>query len=386
VRPFAAIFVPDELADALADRAWLEAMLDAERALANAGALAGVVPAAAAGAIAEQCDADRFDVAELVRLGRDAGNPVEPLVRALRERVGDEHASYVHRGATSQDVLDTAAVLVARAACELVDRDLTKVGDLCAALADEHRGTVMAARTLLQQAVPTTFGYKSAGWLVGVVEARERLARAADALPAQLGGAAGTLAAVGDDGVELLQLYAAELDRPEPVLPWHTRRTPFLDLGGALATTAAALGKIATDVVLLAQNEVGEVAEAAGGASSTMPHKRNPIAAVLASACARHVRANVGVLYESHEHERAVGAWHAEWHALQTALAATGGAAAAVARSLEGLEVDRERMRANIVTETLSEAEGIGIDVARPDEYLGSAAAFIDRALALHRR
>ena len=386
MRPFAAIFVPDALEDVLSDRAWLEAMLDSERALANAGSLAGVVPPAAAGAIAEECDADRFDVAELAEQGRDAGNPVEPLVRTLRERVGVDHRAYVHFGATSQDVLDTAAALVARAACVLIERDLARVADRCAALADEHRATVMAARTLLQQAVPTTFGYRSAGWLVGVVEARDRLARAAGALPAQLGGAAGTLAAVGDRGTELLRLYAAELDLPEPALPWHTRRTPLIDLAGALATTAAALGKIAGDVVLLAQTEVGEVAEASGGPSSTMPHKRNPVAAVLASACVRHVRANVGVLYDSHEHERSVGAWHAEWHALQTALAATGGAAAAVARSLEGLEVDRERMRANIVGETLSEADRVGIEAKRPDEYLGSAELFIDRALALHRR
>jgi 3-carboxy-cis,cis-muconate cycloisomerase len=382
VRPFAAIFVPDELEDALSDRAWLEAMLDAERALANAGALAGVVPASAAAAIAEQCEADRFDLAELAEQGRAAGNPVEPLVRALRDRVDEEHGAYVHRGATSQDVLDTAAVLVARSACERID--LARVADLCAKLADEHRGTVMAARTLLQQAVPTTFGYKAAGWLVGIVEARDRVMRVV--LPAQLGGAAGTLAAVGDDGMELLRLYAAELELPEPALPWHTRRTPFVDLAGALATAGTALGKIATDVVLLAQTEVGEVAEAVGGASSTMPHKRNPVAAVLANACVRHVHASVGLLYGVHEHERAAGAWHAEWHALQTALAATGGAACAVARSLDGLEVDRERMRANIAAETLSEAERVGDDAARPDDYLGSAEAFIDRALALHRR
>ncbi len=382
MRPFAAIFVPDELEDALSDRAWLEAMLDAERALANAGALAGVVPASAAAAIAEQCEADRFDFAELAEQGRAAGNPVEPLVRALRDRVGEEHGAYVHRGATSQDVLDTAAVLVARSACERID--LARVADLCAKLADEHRRTVMAARTLLQQAVPTTFGYKAAGWLVGIVEARERLMRVV--LPAQLGGAAGTLAAVGDEGVELLRLYAAELELPEPALPWHTRRTPFVDLAGALATAATALGKIATDICLLAQTEVGEVAEAVGGASSTMPHKRNPVAAVLANACVRHVHANVGLLYGVHEHERAFGAWHAEWHALQMALAAAGGAAAAVGRSLDGLEVDRERMRANIAAETLSEAERVGDDSARPDDYLGSAEAFIDRGLALHRR
>ena len=388
MRPFAAIFVPDELADALSDRAWLAAMLDAERALANAGALADLVPAAAAAAIADACDPDRFDVLELARLGRAPGNPVEPLVRALRERVGEEHAPYVHRGATSQDVLDTAAVLVARSACEHVDRDLTRVADLCAAFADEHRRTVMAARTLMQQAVPTTFGYKAAGWLVGVVGARARLATAAAELPAQLGGAGGTLAAVGDRGVELLRLYAAELELPEPTLPWHTVRMPVVDLAGALATTGVALGKISSDVVLLAQTEVAEVREGADGASSTMPHKRNPVAAVLANACVEHVRANVTVLYQVavHEHERAAGSWHAEWHALETALAAAGGAASAVARSLGGLEVDRERMRANITAETLSEARRAGLDAEKPEDYLGSIDQFIDRALAMHRR
>src|SRR5436305_15038502 len=280
MRPFAAIFVPEALEDALSDRAWLAAMLDAERALANAGALAGVVPAAAAGVIAEQCDPDHFDVNELAKQGRAAGNPVEPLVRALRARLGNDHGAYVHRGATSQDVLDTAAVLVARAACELVDRDLARVGGLCSGLADEHRATVMAARTLLQQAVPTTFGYKAAGWLVGLTDARRRLD--AVELPAQLGGAAGTLAALGDRGTDVLRLYAEELALPEPVLPWHARRTPFADVAAALAAAAVAVAKIARDVVLLAQTEVAEVAEGDGGASSTMPHKRNPTGAVLA--------------------------------------------------------------------------------------------------------
>ena len=220
----------------------------------------------------------------------------------------------------------------------------------------------MAARTLLQQAVPTTFGYKAAGWLVGVVEARTRLA--AIELPAQLGGAAGTLAALGDDGPEVLRLFAARLGLHEPALPWHTRRTPIVDLAGALAGAAGAAAKIGADVVLLAQTEVGEVAEAEGGASSTMPHKRNPTNAILADACARHARANAGVLLECavQEHERAAGAWHAEWHALATALAATGGAAAAIRRSLDGLQVDVPRMRANITDETLSEARRLGID------------------------
>jgi 3-carboxy-cis,cis-muconate cycloisomerase len=388
VSPFSAIFVPDELADALSDRAWLAAMLDAERALAQAESAAGVVSAAAAAAVAAACDPALYDVAALAVAGRATGNPAEPLVRALRERVGDEHAAAVHRGATSQDIVDTAAMLVSRQALRLVDAELEGAAAECARLAAEHRHTVMAARTLLQQAVPTTFGYKAAGWLVGLHETRARLAAVAASLPAQLGGAAGTLAALGADGTEVLRLYAAELGLREPAVPWHTIRTPIAELAGALAAAAGVAGKIAGDVVLLAQTEVGEVAERDGGGSSTMPHKRNPTSAVLASACARHARANAGLLLESvvAEHERAVGAWHAEWHALDTALGATGGAASAVRRSLTGLEVDVARMRANIVPETLAEAHRLGIDASEPEGYLGSADAFVDRALALYRQ
>jgi 3-oxoadipate enol-lactonase len=237
VRPFAAIFVPDDVEDALSDRAWLRAMLDAERALALAGARAGLIPADSGDAIAAHCDAASFDVARLAVLGRGPGNPVEPLVRKLRELVGGVHAECVHRGATSQDILDTAAVLVARAACGLIDGQLATVADRCAALAEEHRRT----------------------------------------------GAAGTLAAAGTKGMDLLRVFAAELELPEPTVPWHTVRTPFVDLAGALASTAVAARKIATDVTLLAQTEVAEVAERDGGVSSTMPDKRNPVGAVLAA-------------------------------------------------------------------------------------------------------
>ena len=383
--PFSAIFVPDKLADAVSDRAWFEALLDAERALVNAEALAGLVPAAAALAVVAALRVELYDCAALAREGRAAGNPVEPLVRAIRTEVGEEHAGAVHLGATSQDILDSAAMLVARRALLLIDEELGGVADACAQLAEEHRGTVMAARTLLQQAVPTTFGYKAAGWLVGVVEVRARLA--ALELPAQLGGAAGTLAALGNDGPDVLRLYAAELDLREPTIPWHTLRTPLVDLAGALAGAASVAAKIGGDVVLLAQTEVAEVSEGEGGASSSMPHKRNPTNAILADACARHARANASVLLESavQEHERAAGAWHAEWHALATALAATGGAAAAIRRSLDGLQVDVVRMRANITDETLSEARRLGVDVSGPEDYLGAAGVFVDRALALYR-
>ena len=209
----------------------------------------------------------------------------------------------------------------------------------------------------------------------------------AASLPAQLGGAAGTLAALGDRGIEVSRLYAAELGLREPVVPWHTIRTPLAELAGALASAAGAAAKIGGDVVLLAQTEVGEVSEREPGGSSTMPQKRNPVGAVLAVACERHARANAAILVESvvQEHERAAGAWHAEWHALTTALAATGSAAAAVRRSLTGLEIDADRMRANIDAGTLAEAERLGIDAQRPEDYLGSVDAFVDRALALHR-
>ena len=201
---FDALFVPAQLRAAVSPHAWLEGMLDAERALATAGAAAGVVPADAAAEIAAACDAARFDPELLAEEGRAAGNPAEPLVRALAGTVGDEASRWVHRGATSQDVVDTAAMLVAQRALALVLADADRVAAAAAALAREHRDTPMAARTLLQHAVPTTFGLKAAGWLAALVEARARLAEVARTrLAAQLGGAAGTLAAFGDEGVTL---------------------------------------------------------------------------------------------------------------------------------------------------------------------------------------
>jgi 3-carboxy-cis,cis-muconate cycloisomerase len=387
VSPFSAIFVPDDIAAALSDRAWLDALLEAERALANASAIAGVVPAVAAAAIADACEPGLYDTLDLAEQGRAGGNPVEPLVRAIRERVGADHADYVHRGATSQDILDSAAMLVARDVCRLIGGELRAVADLCAGLADTHRDTVMAGRTLLQQAVPTTFGAKAAGWLVSIVESHARLDQVARSLPAELGGAAGTLGVFGTRGLELLGLYASELDLREPTVPWHTLRGPIADLAGALTGAAGSVGKVAADVILLAQTEVGELSEREPGGSSTMPNKRNPIAAVLAVSCERHARANAAVLFEGlvAEHERAAGAWHAEWPALARSLAATAAAASALRRSLDGVRVDVDRMRANIGDATLGEARHFGVDARTPEDYLGSAGGFVDRALALYR-
>jgi 3-carboxy-cis,cis-muconate cycloisomerase len=372
---FAGLFVPERVRAAVSDEAWLEAMLEVERALANAESLAGVVPAQAAAAIAEICRPELYDAAAIVADGRSVGNPAEPLVRALRKQAGDA-AEWVHYGATSQDVVDSAAMLVARRVRGLIDDDLVAAMHRCVDLANAHRTTVMAGRTLLQQAVPTTFGLKAAGWLAGLGEAGERLA--AVELAAELGGAAGTLAPLGDRGVEVLLLFAAELDLAAPPLPWHTRRGRIAELGGALDATAQAAAKIGLDVVLLAQTEVGEVSEGEGGGSSTMPHKRNPARAALARACARGVRAQVSVFAAGeHEHERAAGAWHAEWNGLTEALALTAGSVWAIRECLDGLQVDTERMRENMRDEVYSERERFGID----GPYLGSAVAFVDRAL-----
>jgi 3-carboxy-cis,cis-muconate cycloisomerase len=384
---FGPLFVPEPLRQAVADAAWLEAMLEVERALAKAAALAGIVPADAAVSIAGACVPDRYDIDALSEEGREAGNPVEPLVRALRIQVGGDAARWVHFGATSQDVLDTAAMLVARSALELIEAEVGGVAAACARLADAHRNTRMAGRTLLQQAVPTTFGLKAAVWLDGVLDARMSLA--ALVLPAQLGGAAGTLAPLGEQGVAVLRLFAEELALAEPTVPWHAQRAPVRRLAGALGGTAAACAKIGLDVVLLAQTELGEVSEASVGASSTMPHKRNPVRAVLARACARGVRAQLAVLAAGeHELERAAGAWHAEWGALSEALALTGGATTAIRECLDGLEVHPERMRANLTPELLAERDAFlerGVIDRADDDYLGSASAFVDRALARYR-
>jgi 3-carboxy-cis,cis-muconate cycloisomerase len=361
---FERLFVPAALEAAVSDTAWLDAMLRVERALARAS---GVELDEAA------FDPALYDVERLAEEGRAEGNPVPPLVRALRERAGPD----VHRGATSQDVLDSAAMLVARNALVLVGQELAGAAAECARLAAAHRSTPAAARTLLQQAVPTTFGYRASLWLSGLLDARDRLV--ALRLPAQLGGAAGTLAAFGADGLAVAARFAAELGLEAPLAPWHTNRAPAADLGAALDATASACGKIGLDVVLLAQPEVGEVAEGAGGGSSTMPHKRNPARAVLARSCARLVHANASVLASGeYEQERAAGAWQAEWPALSAALAFAGGAASAVRDCLAGLEIDAERMRENMGDELYSEARAFGIE----GEYLGAAEELVDRILA----
>ena len=328
-------------------------MLDFESALARAEAKAGLMPADAAEAITAACRADAFDIGALGEAAAASGNPVVPIVRALRAMLDGPAADQVHRGATSQDVIDTAAMLVARRALDAILDDMTAASDAAATLASAHRSTLMTGRTLLQQALPTTFGLKAAGWMAGIDEAIDRLDRVRRyALAVQLGGAAGTLASLGTDGIAVLALLATELGLVEPAIPWHTERSRIAELAAALGQAAGALAKPARDVILLAQTEVGEVREgvAGRGGSSSMPHKRNPIAAVSAAACAAQAPGLVATLLGAmaHEHERAAGDWHAEWRPLSELLRSVGSAAAWLRDCLEDLEVDASRMRSNL--------------------------------------
>ncbi len=356
--PSDALFGPslstDVMLATVSDRAWVQAMLDVEAALARAEARIGLIPSKAAEGIAAQCRVDEFDVAQLGRAAVRSANPVIPLVNALRAAVPHDAAAYVHHGATSQDILDTAMMLIARRGLDLVLADMDRAAAAAATLADRHRSTVMAARTLLQQAVPTTFGLKAAGWLVAIVEAQSELTRIAQArLAVQLGGAAGTMAALSDRGLDVARELAAELTLSEPTLPWHTARGRVVEVATALGIAASVAGKVALDVVLLAQTEVGEVSEssvAGRGSSSALPQKHNPVDAIEILAAVRGIDAQVAVLLGAmlQEHERAAGAWQAEWPAFAETLRLAGGAVSRLASMLAGLQVDPERMRRNL--------------------------------------
>jgi 3-carboxy-cis,cis-muconate cycloisomerase len=356
------------------DVAWLQAMLDAEAGLARALERAGLAPAGSGAAVTEVAQAGNFDAAELGGLAALTGNPVPALARALARRVPQTAAGAVHRGATSQDIVDTAAMLLARRVIDVVLADLTQAAAAAAGLADAHRSTIMIGRTLLQQAVPVTFGLVAAGWLTSLDEARAGLAAVgSQRLAVQFGGAAGTLASLGDDGPRVVALLAEELGLARPVLPWHTDRLRIIDLAAALARVTAALGKIARDVTLLAQSEIAEVSEGGGpaprdaasprrGGSSAMPHKHNPVASIAILGCTRQVPGLLATLVACAEQElqRAAGAWHAEWEPLTALLRLTGSAASWAAELLSGLTVDASRMAANLAaTKDLPLAEHV---------------------------
>jgi 3-carboxy-cis,cis-muconate cycloisomerase len=433
----------------MSDAAWLQAMLDVEAALARAAERAGLAPAGSGAAVTGVARAELFDNGTLGAAAAATGNPVPALVRELTRRLPESAAgaaAAVHTGATSQDIIDTAAMLLAARALDAILADLSSAADSCASQAATHAEAVMAGRTLLQQAVPVTFGFVAAGWLNAIDEARQELTRVGSTrLAVQFGGAAGTLASLGERGPEVATLLGTELGLPVPALPWHTNRLRIIELAAALTGACAALGKIARDVALLAQTEVAEVREATApgrGASSTMPHKQNPVAAVTILAHTKQAPGLLATLTSAaeQEHQRAAGAWHSEWQPLTHLLTLTGSASSWSADLLQNLQVDTPRMRQNLeaagglpmaehITALLSPALGrlqandlvmgavrrsttddmdladaiyaderlaatlteagvsrAEVDAAlRPESYLGATPEFIRRALAAHR-
>lgn len=367
---------------AFADHARLQGMLDFEAALAKAEARLGLIPQRAVAVIAAACDARRYDLDALGREAAAAGNPAIPMVKALTARVrgaDPEAARYVHWGATSQDAMDTGLVLQLRVAVEYLRGDLGRLADGLAGLAETHRRTPLAGRTWLQQALPTTLGRKAAGWLDAVTRQRARLNEILPRLMVvQFGGAAGTLAALGDRGMDVAEALAAELYLGAPALPWHAERDRVVEFGCWCGMTVGTVAKIARDISLMMQTEIGEAFEPAGhgrGGSSTMPHKRNPVAAAIVLSAAHRAPGLVATLVGAmpQEHERGLGGWHAEWTALPDLVRLAAGALNATADTVAGLEVRPDRMRANLdVTDGLLMAEAVMMALA---DKLGRLAA-----------
>ena len=356
---------------AFGDRARLQGMLDFEAALARVQAEMGLIPAAAAASIASACDADRLSLDELSARAAQAGNLAIPLVEALRRAVAvddPQAASFVHWGATSQDAIDTGLVLQVGRAAPLLLADLDRLARALAMLAREHRGTLMTGRTWLQAAPPVTLGLKAAGVLDALRRVRARVAEAAEAARVlQFGGASGTLASLGPDGLAVAAALARALDLAPPPIPWHAYRDRIADLGAALALACGVLGKLARDLSLLMQTEVGEAFEPAApgkGGSSTMPNKRNPVGCSVALAAATRAPGLAATLLAAlpQEHERGLGGWQAEWETLPELFRLAAGSAASMREAIEGLEVDRARMRANLdLTLGLPMAEAVSM-------------------------
>ncbi|ORL06083.1 3-carboxy-cis,cis-muconate cycloisomerase [Prescottella equi] len=424
---FDPVFGGSAVAAEVSDHAWVVALLEVEAALSRAAATVGLVTvehASIVTGVATRLAA--LDIADLGRRSAAGGNPVIPLVQILRSACAAEGVprSAVHVGATSQDVMDSALMLLSRRAGRHVLADLRVAANAASELAWRHRATPMVARTLGQQALPTTFGALAVSWFTGLDDAVTRIDRALSALPVQFGGAAGTLAAVHPHGLAMADALAAELGLARQVAPWHTTRTPVAALVSGLGIAAGAVSKPATDVIAMASTEFGEVAEDAPGGSSAMPHKQNPVSAIAARAAARRVPGLVSTILASMDHEfaRAAGAWHAEWETVGDLLRLTGGAAQRLASSLTGLHVHADAMSRNLditgglilaervagalaahtdsAREIVTAAASSGIpldqapeitahltagelrDLLDPANYLGHAIDLVDRALA----
>jgi 3-carboxy-cis,cis-muconate cycloisomerase len=347
------------LAEVFSDESVLRAMLEFEAALARAEAQVGIIPTEAAKAINACATPADFDVSALAKATFRSGSPAIPLVKALTEKVrstNQEASRFVHWGATSQDVVDTAMSLLLKRAEPILKRDLLWLEKALTSLTERQKNSVMLGRTLLQAAPPVTFGLKAAGWLGSVCRGRRRLESAlSSAAILQFGGASGTLASLGDSGVSVVEALATELELKSSAAPWHTQRDQMAALICACGVLTGSLGKMARDIALLMQNEVGEASEPGSdgrGGSSTMPNKRNPTACSLTLAAAHRVPGLVASFLSAmvQEHERAVGGWQAEWPVVAAVVQSTGVAIASMAETADGLAVDTERMRVNIAS------------------------------------
>jgi 3-carboxy-cis,cis-muconate cycloisomerase len=439
------MFSTPAMQDAFAAHACVQAMLDFEAALARAEARVGVIPVTAAAPIAACCNAARIDMPLLAHAAASAGNLAIPLVKQLTASVAQndkEAAKYVHWGATSQDAIDTGLVLQLRHALDLIDVDLGQLADALARLAEQHRNTPLVGRTWMQHALPITFGLKAAGWLDAVLRHRERLETLRGrVLVLQFGGAAGTLASLGDKGLQVATALGEELKLAVPDTPWHTQRDRVVEVATVLGMLVGTLGKIARDISLQMQTDVAEVAEPVAegrGGSSTMPHKRNPVGCAAVLTAAVRVPALVSTMLSGmvQEHERALGGWQAEWDTLPEIVQLSAGALQQMRQVASGLTVDSARMLGNLnathgqimaeavtlalggkigrmaahqlvekachraagtgehLRQTLAQDAAIANELTPaeldrlldPSNYLGQAAAFVDRVLATYRR
>jgi 3-carboxy-cis,cis-muconate cycloisomerase len=386
------LFTTDAMREIFSDRRRLQGMLDFEAALTRALARAGVAPESAVEPIVAQCSPDHFALDVLAREAALAGNLAIPLVKALTAAVAKSDAKaagFVHWGATSQDVIDTGLVLQLRDALDLLERELLQFSATLARVAETHQATLLAGRTWLQQASPVTLGLKVAGWLDAIHRHQARVAHARnEVLTLQFGGAVGTLAALGENGPAVAAALANDLKLKVPSIPWHTHRDRFAEVATALGLLVGTLGKIARDVSLLAQIEIGEVlepAESGRGGSSTLPHKRNPVGAAVVLAAAIRVPALVSVMLTAmvQEHERGLGGWHAEWETLPEIFLLAAGALAHMAHVVDGLDVYEEHMTHNLgATHGLILSEAVAIALAK---YVGRSPAHQLVEHAAHR-
>jgi 3-carboxy-cis,cis-muconate cycloisomerase len=377
---FGPLFSDVEVAGLFDDETFLRAMLEVEGALARVEASLGIIPASAAERISEICNTAELDPQQIGQDTQCDGVPVISLVKALRKAVGKEAAPYVHWGATTQDIVDTATVIQIRSAVRIMEQRLASLIDRLADLAERHRTTVMLGRTHGQQALPVSFGLKAAGWLAPLLRHRKRLAaQRAGLLQLQFGGAAGTLAALGENGLKVMQGLAQELSLNLPIMPWHSQRDAIAEFAGWLSMLTANLAKMAQDIILLAQNEVGEVMESGAGdrgGSSSMPQKRNPIVSELIIAAARTNASLLSAIHNAviQEHERATHGWQIEWLTLSQMILLTGGALKNALFLAKNLQINAARMRENLDRSNylvLAEAavQALTAEISRTEAY-----------------